>query len=134
MSIPNAKRILAAREIEVLCLVGEGLTNAEIGRRLRIAADTVKSRLVRAMGHLGVRTRGAAVLEAQRRGLLGAALIPLIQPDAANGAVFGPIVFDRARAETPIRTTTGEWLSTKQAAELAAALISAVHHAQGGQL
>lgn len=56
---------LSEREIEVLSLVSEGLSNAEIGRRLFISSETVKTHLERLTAKLGVSGRAAAV----RRGI-----------------------------------------------------------------
>ncbi|MBR7744649.1 response regulator transcription factor [Phycicoccus sp. BSK3Z-2] len=61
---------LTGREVEVLALVGRGLSNAEIGRSLFIGEATVKTHLVRAFAKLGVADRTAAVAEAHRRGLV----------------------------------------------------------------
>lgn len=61
---------LTAREVSVLELVAEGMTNAEIGRRLHISEPTVKTYLVRAFGKLGVDDRTAAVTSAMRQGIL----------------------------------------------------------------
>lgn len=61
---------LSPREIEVLGGVGEGLSNAEIGRRLHITEATVKTHLVRAFAKLGTQDRTRAVLEAMRAGYL----------------------------------------------------------------
>lgn len=61
---------LSAREIEVLALVAEGRTNAEIGQRLHITEATVKTHLLRAFNKLDVSDRTAAVTTAMARGLL----------------------------------------------------------------
>jgi DNA-binding NarL/FixJ family response regulator len=62
---------LTPRQRDVLELVAEGLTNEEIGRRLYIAADTVRIHVGTMLGVLGVANRTqAAVLyatEMQRR-------------------------------------------------------------------
>lgn len=42
---PNALRALRPRELEILTLVAAGLRNAEIGERLFISEETVKSHL-----------------------------------------------------------------------------------------
>ena len=63
--------LLTAREVEVLVLVAEGLTNREIAERLYISVRTVGAHLERSTAKLGVGTRGAAVHEARRQGLLG---------------------------------------------------------------
>lgn len=61
---------LTARETEVLALVAQGQTNAEVGRSLFIGEATVKTHLLRAFAKLGVNDRTAAVTAAYRRGLL----------------------------------------------------------------
>lgn len=61
---------LSGREREVLELVAEGLTNAEIGRRLFIGEATVKTYLLRVYGKLGVSDRTSAVLAAMDLGLV----------------------------------------------------------------
>jgi DNA-binding NarL/FixJ family response regulator len=63
---------LTPREIEVLGAVSEGLTNAEIGRRLFIGEATVKTHLLRVFTKLGVDDRTAAVTVAMQRGILRA--------------------------------------------------------------
>jgi DNA-binding NarL/FixJ family response regulator len=67
---PSVSTALSAREIEVLRLVGQGLTNADIGRRLYIGEATVKTHLFRAFAKLGVSDRTAAVTTALARGIL----------------------------------------------------------------
>ncbi|MFI0213114.1 response regulator [Streptomyces lydicus] len=62
--------LLSGRECEVLRLVGQGLSNAEIGRELFIGEATVKTHLLRAFRKLDVADRTAAVLTALERGLL----------------------------------------------------------------
>ncbi|MEO6082717.1 MAG: response regulator transcription factor [Umezawaea sp.] len=66
-----ARPALSAREIEVLRLVGRGLSNAEIGRELFIGEATVKTHLLRAFGKLGVSDRTAAVTTAMELGVFG---------------------------------------------------------------
>ena len=63
---------LTPREVEVLGLVAQGLSNAEIGRVLFISEATVKTHLVRAFVKLGVSDRTAAVTAALSRGALRA--------------------------------------------------------------
>ena len=55
----------------MLHCVAEGLTNREIADRLFISVRTVGAHLERCATKLDVRTRGAAVHEARRRGLMG---------------------------------------------------------------
>ncbi|WP_433474655.1 response regulator [Spirillospora sp. CA-142024] len=61
---------LTAREIDVLRAVADGLSNAEIGRRLVIAEATVKTHLLRVFAKLDVSDRTHAVVVAMDRGLL----------------------------------------------------------------
>ncbi|GAA1191960.1 response regulator [Prauserella alba] len=60
---------LSGREIEVLTLVADGLSNHEISKRLFLSQATVKSHLVHIYDKLGVESRTSAVAAAQRRGL-----------------------------------------------------------------
>jgi DNA-binding CsgD family transcriptional regulator len=57
---------LTAREREVLALVGEGRTNAEIARLLWISRETVRKHLENVYDKLGVHSRTAAVAALRR--------------------------------------------------------------------
>lgn len=61
---------LTLRELDVLRLVADGLTNAEVARRLWISEPTVKFHLSRVYEKLGVSNRTGAARWAQRHGLL----------------------------------------------------------------
>ena len=61
---------LSDRELQVLRLVAEGLTNREVARRLFVSEATVKTHLVHAFGKLGVDSRTAAIARAREHGLL----------------------------------------------------------------
>lgn len=61
---------LTPREKEVLRLVGQGVTNHEIARRLCISLNTVKNHLKRIMEKSGTSNRAQAVAYALREGLL----------------------------------------------------------------
>jgi len=61
---------LTARESDVLNAVADGLTNAEIARRLVIGEATVKTHLLRLFAKLDVNDRTRAVVVALERGLL----------------------------------------------------------------
>lgn len=61
---------LTEREMEILRLLGEGLSNKEIGARLVIAPETAKRHTGNIYGKLGVHSRREAVLRAQAIGLL----------------------------------------------------------------
>jgi LuxR family maltose regulon positive regulatory protein len=61
---------LSKREIEVLQLVAQGLSNREISERLFLALDTVKGHNHKIYGKLGVRRRIEAIERARELGLL----------------------------------------------------------------
>jgi DNA-binding NarL/FixJ family response regulator len=61
---------LSSRELEVLGLVANGLSNFEIADRLHLSQATVKSHLIHIFGKLGVSDRTAAVTAALQRGLI----------------------------------------------------------------
>ncbi|MGA4985688.1 response regulator [Streptomyces cellulosae] len=59
---------LTEREREILELIGEGLTNRQIGRRLYLAEKTVKNHISRLLAKLGVERRiQAAVIATEAR-------------------------------------------------------------------
>ena len=61
---------LTAREQEVLKLMADGLTNADIAERLVIGVATVKTHVSSIIAKLGVSTRTEATALAIRRGLV----------------------------------------------------------------
>jgi LuxR family maltose regulon positive regulatory protein len=61
---------LSQRELEVLRLIAEGLSNSEISERLFIALITVKGHNQRIFGKLQVQRRTEAVARARELGLL----------------------------------------------------------------
>jgi DNA-binding NarL/FixJ family response regulator len=61
---------LTQREREVLRLLADGRSNEEIGRRLFISAETVRTHVRKAMEKLGAETRTQAVAKAIRSSLI----------------------------------------------------------------
>ncbi|MCS0604220.1 response regulator transcription factor [Streptomyces sp. LP11] len=65
---PDVLPGLTEREREILELIGEGLTNRQIGQRLYLAEKTVKNHISRLLAKLGVERRiQAAVIATQAR-------------------------------------------------------------------
>jgi len=67
---PSRGQPLTARELEVLRLVAEGLTDAEIAARLVLSRHTVHRHLQNVYARLGCGSRAAAVAKANRLNLL----------------------------------------------------------------
>ena len=69
-SLPTYPDGLTAREVEVLCLVAQGLSNAEIADKLFLSLSTVKTHVNRLLSKLGVTDRTKALVLALKRGLV----------------------------------------------------------------
>lgn len=82
-------RPLTARELEILSLIADGLSVAEIAGRLYLSPFTVKTYIKRTYRKFGVSSRGAAVAEAMRRGLFELALFSAFLPDTPLILSFG---------------------------------------------
>jgi DNA-binding NarL/FixJ family response regulator len=63
-------RALTDRELEVVCAVGRGLSNNEIGRELDMAEATVKAHVSRALAKLGATNRVQAAMLVHDAGLV----------------------------------------------------------------
>ncbi len=67
---PNQDFDLTARELEVLKLIAEGLSNKEIAQKLVISPSTVKFHLTNTLYKMHVDTRAEALTLAAKRGLI----------------------------------------------------------------
>jgi DNA-binding NarL/FixJ family response regulator len=68
--VGGQERTLSAREVQVLALAADGLSNPEIARELGLSALTVKSHLARMTRRLGAHDRAHLVLLALRAGVI----------------------------------------------------------------
>jgi DNA-binding NarL/FixJ family response regulator len=66
---PRRINSLTTRQLDVVRLIAKGLTNREIGEKLRIAQDTVKQHARAAYAALGVSSRTQAMTAVTRRGI-----------------------------------------------------------------
>jgi two-component system response regulator DevR len=61
---------LSLRELEVLRLIAQGMTNREIGQQLYLSENTIKGYVKEILSKMGVHNRIEAVLLAKERGLI----------------------------------------------------------------
>lgn len=66
----RASELLTPRELEILLLLAEGMSNEEIANRLVVEVSTVKSHLARMLPKLGVKSRLHAAVWAYQNGLV----------------------------------------------------------------
>ncbi len=99
--LPLAGATLTPRESQVLALLVDGASNAQIGRELGIAHNTVKNHLRSILHKLGVRNRAQAVARALREGLVALPSQPTSpepprQPRSHTAAMVAPERADRS--------------------------------------
>ena len=68
--LPRARHGLTPRQLEVLHLLAQGHSTAQIAERLAIQPETVRNHIRGLLRALGVHSRLQAVSEARRRGLI----------------------------------------------------------------
>jgi DNA-binding NarL/FixJ family response regulator len=68
--LPELGQAPTAREVEVLQLISDGLVNREIGVKLFLSEETVKSHVRHLLAKLQARSRAHAVAVGLRRGLI----------------------------------------------------------------
>jgi two-component system response regulator DevR len=67
---PQSSDVLSMRDLDILRLIAQGLTNREIAARLFLSENTIKGYIKDIMARLDVHNRVEAVLLAKERGLL----------------------------------------------------------------
>jgi two-component system, NarL family, nitrate/nitrite response regulator NarL len=78
---------LSARQLDVLLLMCEGISNKAIARKLFVSENTVRSHVAAVLKHFGSSTRTEAVMAAQKSGVVS------VRPDAlTSGAASVALV------------------------------------------
>ena len=105
----------APREREILRLVSDGLTNAEIGATLFLAPGTIKHHMLGLYEKLGAPNRAAAVHSARRLGVLADPREPFTAPgEPARVLVADPV--DVRRAGVLIALQGRDWVAASAGA------------------
>ena len=68
--LPDARAVLTAKQVEVLALLAEGLSNRAIGKRMAVSENTVRSHVSAVLFQLRVNSRAEATVAARRLGLI----------------------------------------------------------------
>lgn len=67
---PDASAVLTAKQIEVLALLAEGLSNRAIAKRMAVSENTVRSHVSAVLYQLRVNSRAEATVVARKLGLV----------------------------------------------------------------
>jgi DNA-binding CsgD family transcriptional regulator len=76
----NVPSLLTRREAAILNLIARGDSYGEVAKTLSVSVGTVQTHVKNIYGKLSVHSRGEAVFEAQRRGLLQMATLKAREP------------------------------------------------------
>lgn len=68
--LPDARTALTAKQVEVLALLAEGLSNRAIGKRMAVSENTVRTHVSAVLFQLRVNSRAEATVVARRLGLI----------------------------------------------------------------
>lgn len=115
---------LTDREMQVVRLLAEGLTNPDIGERLFLSEDTIKTHIQRINRKWGVCTRQHIVAVAYRYGLL-----PVLTKSQASDLVAAARTVHTSLSRLDPMVTTKEPEFPKLPAEVAERLGSALYAA-----
>lgn len=77
----QSRALLTPREAAILDLIARGDSYGEVARALSVSVGTVQTHVKNIYGKLSVHSRGEAVFEAQRRGLLHMETLKAREPD-----------------------------------------------------
>jgi DNA-binding NarL/FixJ family response regulator len=83
-----AKQALTTRELEVLVLVGRGLSNKAVGRHLSLSEGTIKTHVKSILSKLQAISRTEATAVAHERGILGRDSLTAVRIDRPGAVSF----------------------------------------------
>lgn len=69
----DATNLLSPRQFEVLTFIADGVPSVEIGERLGLSYNSIRTHRMKVLRKLGVNDQAHAVAVAYRRGILGGA-------------------------------------------------------------
>ncbi|MBI9115623.1 response regulator [Sanguibacter suaedae] len=95
VTVQNPTDLLTAREVDILLLLAQGMSNDDIAAELVVEVSTVKSHLARMMPKIGVRSRLQAVVWAYQNRIV------TVPDDSAGGGAGVGLASKDARHEVP---------------------------------